>query len=405
VVGVQRRRGHRVAVLLLAGGEEQFGRGPVELVGDVVVVVRAAAFTEGRRVDVRVGLGGVPRGFRGSQALGGEILVEGFEHASALGGGGGQVQRGRGGRRLQVARLRVSGGQQRQPGPLFVVDLVVRHAGERFAFGHLHLEEELHLPACFVEHVGHAVAGFGQAQGGVGQLVGLGGVGELGALVDAHDLVHRDTAVDHVFAVVARVVPAAGDVKGGVAGAGRARHVGIALVGGHADVAGRASVAGGDGVEDLDAAALRVVERQRVDAQFLVDAFVDVEGVAGFTVDGERVVASLRGVGAEVDGVDVEPGAGVRAVRLGLAAGDHVTVGVGKLPGERAGGVGDHGRLLGTVREVADLVDADPRSGVGFVDRGFGAAEQGDVVEAEGPRFVGAADLEGDLGVVPVDVG
>src|SRR5690606_36798427 len=147
-------------------------------------------------------------------------------------------------------------------------------------------------------------------------------------LVDAHDLVHRDTAVDHVFAVVIRVVLAAANVQGVVAGVGRARDVGIAVVGGQPDVAGRASVVGCERLEYLDGAALRVVERQRVVAQFLVDAFVDVEGVAGFTDDGERVVASLRGVGPEVDGVDVEPGAGVRAVRLGLDAGDYVTVGV-----------------------------------------------------------------------------
>src|SRR5690606_12684846 len=50
VVGVQRRGGHRGAVLLGPGGQEQFGRGPVELVGDVVVVVGAAALADGRRV-------------------------------------------------------------------------------------------------------------------------------------------------------------------------------------------------------------------------------------------------------------------------------------------------------------------------------------------------------------------
>src|SRR5690606_36717032 len=215
-------------------------------------------------------------------------------------------------------------------------------------------------------------------------------------------LVHRDAAVDHVLAVVARVVPAARHVQGVVAGARRARHVDVALVGGHAHVSGRAAVAGGDGVEDLDAAALRVVERQRVDAQLLVGALVDVEGVAGLTVGGERVAASGGGVGAEVDGVHVQAGGGVRAERLGLAGGHDRAVGVGQFPGERLGGVGDDGRVLGAVRQVADRVDADRVACVGLVDGGFGAAQQGHIVHAERPRDLGAADLEGDLRVVPV---
>ncbi len=274
------------------------------------------------------------------------------------------------------------------------------HPRELLALGDLHGQQELHLPAGLVQDVGHTVVPLGDGQGGVGDPGGVPGGRGVRALVDAHQLVDGDAAVHHVLAVVARVVPAAGHVERVVArGGGVAGDVRVALVGLDADVTGLASVAGGEFVEDLDAAALGVVEVQGVRGQGGVGVGGDAEGVAGLAVGGQGVALARPGEAAEVDGVHVLPGGLVQAVRHGVALGHDRALGVGQLPGQGLLGVGDHGGVLGALREVADLVDADARAGVGFVDRGFGAAEQRHVVQAERPVLLGPADLEGELGV------
>src|SRR4029453_2519405 len=97
-----------------------------------------------------------------------------------------------------------------------------------------------------------------------------------------------DAAVDDVLAVVAGVVPAAGDVERVVAASGHARHLGVAAVRGAGGVPRLAAVAGRDGVGDGDAAALRVEEGQRVDAELLVRGRVQVERQARLAVDPGR---------------------------------------------------------------------------------------------------------------------
>ena len=226
--------------------------------------------------------------------------------------------------------------------------------------------QELQLPARLVEDVGHAVAALGHAQGAVAQ--GRAEAGRrrgLGALEGAQQLVGGDAAVDDVLAVVARVVPAAADVEPVVADARLAGHVGVTLVGRHAEVAGRAGVLRADQrAVDGDAAALDVEELQRVRAQLVVDRRRDVERVAGLAVghegearaprrrtrrsrwcarSGRRPASTPRGVA-----VAARPRRCRRCSR--------------SCQGSARGGVGDEGGVLRAVRQVADLVDPHPRA-------------------------------------------
>ena len=132
-----------------------------------------------------------------------------------------------------------SSGPVGSAGPLLVVDLVVRHARQRLARRHLHLQQELQLPARLVEDVGHRVlaspgcsACRRRSRRVPPNLVS--------ARTGSASSRRRDAAVDDVLAVIAGVVPAAADVQRVVAAAVlRARHRLVAGVGRDADVAGR----------------------------------------------------------------------------------------------------------------------------------------------------------------------
>ena len=150
--------------------------------------------------------------------------------------------------RCQRAHLRVGRGQERQAGPALVVDLVVHHAGV-LTGRRDHLLHPLELPARLVQHVGHVVAVLRQVERAVAERTRRGRGRGQGPLVGAEQLRHGDAAVDHVLAVVARVVPAARDVERVVAGPAvvvvarpDAGHLGVALVGCDADVTGHAGV-------------------------------------------------------------------------------------------------------------------------------------------------------------------
>ena len=118
-----------VGVPLVARRQVQLGGRPQAVVVDVGVVVGAGP---GVREDVRVGreqhgvlLGGVVRvACRGAQERR-EGLVVRREQPGALGRDGREVERRRGRRPVQVARLRVVGGQHRQRHPPLVGHLVV----------------------------------------------------------------------------------------------------------------------------------------------------------------------------------------------------------------------------------------------------------------------------------------
>ena len=221
VAGVVRRGEHRVGELLLPGGEVELGRRPVELVGDVVVVVRRRRrcrrprwrrwpgwpWPRPRRSGPRSRHRSANAASYGANSRAHWAAVAARFSVAAVDGG--CSSRGCG------SSLR----QQRQAGPVVVVHLVVRHAGQRLAGRHLHAQQELQLPAGLVEDVRHAVAALGQVQRRVAERGRLGGRGDLGPLERAQQLVDRDAAVDHVLAVVARVVPAAADVERVVADA------------------------------------------------------------------------------------------------------------------------------------------------------------------------------------------
>ncbi len=337
------------------------------------------------------------------ERLRGELPVVGAVEAGRLRGRRGQVEGGRGGRRVQLALLGVVAGQQRQTGPRLVVDLVVGHAGQRLPLGHLHLQQEVQFPADLVEDVRHLVAALRDGEGAVAELRGLARAGVQRALVGAEQLPGGDAAVDDVLAVVAGVVPAAGDVEGVVADAGLTGDLGVPLVGRDAHVSGRAAVARAQLVADRGAAALRVVVLRGVGAQPLVGGGADVEGAAGLPVGDQGVALAALPVAAEVDRVDVLPGGGVHAARLAPAVGDDASAVVLQLPAQRRGRVGDDGGVLRAGGEVADLVDADPRPGVGLVRLGRDPAQQRHVVHAEPPGVGRAAELEADLALGGVD--
>src|SRR5690606_21711518 len=162
--------------------------------------------------------------------------------------------------------------------------------------------------------------------------------GGLGALERAQQVPGGDAAVDHVLAVVARVVPAAPHVQPVVADTGLAGHVGVALVGRYAHVAGRPGVLLADQIAvDLDAAALDVEELHRVRAQLVVDVAADRERVAGLPVGAHRVAGARRGDVAEVQRVHVLAGGRVHPAGGGHALGHGGAAGVDQGPRQRVG--------------------------------------------------------------------
>ena len=204
--------------------------------------------------------------------------------------------------------------RQRQRRPVVAVHPVEGQPGVLLAGRHLHPQQPLDLPPRLLpqrggQRAGRRPLGRGQQQGG-GQ-----------------------AAVDHVLAVVAGVVPAAGDVQRPVqppAGVepgrvrpGPAAHGGIAAVGRHARVPGRPAVPGRGRLADRHAGPLQVEEPQRVRGQPGVEVGGDPERVAGGAVRGQPEPLVRAGQGGEVGGVHGQPGARVGArPRLGQSGVD-----------------------------------------------------------------------------------
>jgi len=180
----------------------------------------------------------------------------------------------------------------------------VHHARLRLALGHLHLEQELELPAGLVEQVGDPVPPLGDVHGPIRERAGrLAEVPR--ALVEVEERPSRHGAVDHVLAVVPGVVPATRHVERVVAAGGR--RAGNLLVG---EVAGGTSESRLARVRhgDLDAGAVVEEIRQGVVLQRAVDAGADREGAAALLPDRQHVAATGRLERGEVD--DVHPVAG-----------------------------------------------------------------------------------------------
>ena len=230
----------------------------------------------------------------------------------------------------EKARLRVFIGPRAECGPRLVVNLVVDHPGLRLPVRDLHGQQELHLPACFVEDVRHVVLVLRNAELAVPELAGRATDGSPLELV--HHRPDGDAAVHHVLPLVAGVVPSAGDVE--LVVASRALQAGHRFVAG-VGMAGRGllgDVAGGPrplllaSVRqcDLDAAALVIEKPKRVDLQLAIDVARDIEGVADVVADPQDVPAPGRCEAGEVHDMNVVAGGGVVSDRLRFAGRDGV---------------------------------------------------------------------------------
>ena len=227
------------------------------------------------------------------------------------------------------------------------------------AVGHLHGQQEAHLPRRFVEQVVAAVARLRQRGAAVGEGRG-GGVD----LVEVEQRPQCDAAVDDIFAVVARVVPAAGHVERIVAArpdrAGEVgpleasrdlvRMPGLARPGGTAGEAGLDRRPGALLVEDVEAAV----------REGAIEVGGDREGMA-------RLAGDLQPIGAggaqcgDVDLVDAVAGGGIGAEDPGLAARDHLPLRIQHAPRQRGRRIARHDRALRRVGDEADLVEVQPR--------------------------------------------
>ena len=280
--------------------------------------------------------------------------------------------------------------------PRQVVDLVVSHARQRFPGGYLHLQQQLHLPARLVQHVGHPVALLGDRQQTVPQALEVQAVQR--TLVEVHQLPRGERAVHHVLAVVTGVVPAAADVERVVADTGLAGHRVVTLVRRDADVPGGPRIGVTDVLRvDRDTAAVVVEVRQRVPAQAVVGLGGDVERVADLLPRRDRVTASNLAERREVGDVHVVARHRVIALDLRFPAGDDPAGRVTQLPRQRRGGCVDDGRALGTRRRVGVLVRAHRRAVVPATARRDGAAGQRHVVEAQRVGLHRTTGLDRDL--------
>ena len=221
---------------------------------------------------------------------------------------------------------------------------------------HLHLQEELQFIARFVEQVGDAVSRLWQR----GALVGK----RAGDFVEIQERPDRDAAIDDVFAVIARVVPAAGHVDwiGAARPVGAARIPALEARGHLTRMPGgtRPAIAAGIARLDRDPGALLVEEVECALRQRPVQAGPDREGAAFRSGDGEAVFAGC-GKRAKIDDLDAVARGFVRAAGLGAAAGHDLARGIDDAPVERGIAVGRDDRALGTVGQKADLIEMDRR--------------------------------------------
>ncbi|MNQ47474.1 hypothetical protein D3C85_613190 [compost metagenome] len=312
-------------------------------------------------------------------------------------------------------------GRQRHPGPGFIGDLVKDHAGgidlgqcqvvellgliayrypDLLAFRHLHGEEELHHPAGLVQQIVVAVVLFRD----LGLAVGKGALvtlfRQLLSLIEVHQGPYRDAAVDHVLALIASVVPAAGHIQREVT-TWPLVALGILLVkAGHllGAVSCRAGEIGALDILglDVDAAALLIEEGEGVEFHGVINVITDAERMALLACDLQHQAGGRGGDLTEVGDLHIFPGGGIQAKGRGLAFGDGLTLGIAQDPGERVLTFSGDGRPFQCLAQVADLVDAHAGQ-IRFLDQGW-ARERG-FTDADGGRCLGA-HLELELGLL-----
>ncbi len=200
----------------LAGRREQLGRRPGELVGHLRVVVRAAAFTPVRAHRSRdaaepPSMPSRQRPDTGRRARG--PTARRPAHTGARPQQDSAWQPSTGDRGTAAADPRPAA---TAAGPLLVVDLVVHHPGEWLPGRHLHPEQEVDLPLRLVQDVGipFPASGIRNVRSPTTPV-------DRGPLVQVQQLPRRERAVDHVLAVVTRVVPTTSYVEAVVAGPGQ----------------------------------------------------------------------------------------------------------------------------------------------------------------------------------------
>ncbi len=217
----------RLGQLGHAGRGVELGGRPVEFVRQIIVAIAAAAGKGLCGIDIRVAQRRLIGLARRHQAALGKGVVDAPPDTRTLRGGRGEVQRRGGAGRIEQPLLMIVGGRGGQSSPVAVRDLMMRHAPgidrrqpvrpaplspdrqrQHLALRHLHRQQEPHFPARLVQQVVDAVPRLGQR----GRAVGEGGRARID-LIEILQHPQRDAAIDDIFALVARIIPAAGHVE------------------------------------------------------------------------------------------------------------------------------------------------------------------------------------------------
>ena len=292
---------------LIAGGAEEFSRGPKLLVGAVAVAVLAGG-DAGRIAEGNVDVLYHPleRLLRGLGAFIGVRRVEGPIDAPGDGHDGGEIA----GSATALGRFFAGADDVADQLVLLRHDevaeslagLLLPHA----AVGILHGEHPIEIPFDLVEHVGQTVAGLRE-----GQIHGL--QARAVKLVGPEKGAGGDAGIHHVPAVIAGIVPAAG--RGLRSGFARGGVVGAFQVAGRVFIAGkfRAQIHG-------DAAALTVIRAHGQPPRLGINIRRDVEIPAAsharnvdVVLPGFDPLAEIRHLHA-VAGIEVVARGGERSV-------------------------------------------------------------------------------------------
>ena len=241
------------------------------------------------------------------------------------------------------------------------------------AFGYLHGEEELHHPAGFVQQIVVAVVLFRDFSLAVGKGALVTLFRQLLPFIKVHQGPYRDPPVDHVLALIAGVVPAAGHIQREVT-ARPLVALGVQLVeAGYVLglVSCRASKVGALDIFglDVDAATLLIEEGEGIEFHGVIDVIADAEWMTLLAGDLQYQAGARGGDLTEVGNLYVLAGCGIQAKGRGLAFRDGLTLGIAQGPGERVLAVGGDGRPFQSLAQIADLVDAHAAQ-LRFLDQG-----------------------------------
>jgi hypothetical protein len=228
------------------------------------------------------------------------------------------------------------------------VDPVEGKSGVHLPRGDLHPQQPVELPAALLEqprlHPRVSATPPQQLDGG-------------------EQLPDRHRAARHVLAVIARVVPAAGDVEASGARPSGIQALGIGAGPGArlqvAEVASGSPVTRGASLVDRDSGALQVEEGKRVAHEGAVQPVGDREPMAARAAGLDDEAMARRSQAREVQHVRGQPRRGLRLhrPRSRLPSGGDGAVGCAHDELRRLAGIRRPHRSLRSGREVAELVD------------------------------------------------